>query len=59
MEKKAADSLARLLPRLKAYCTNIDADWSILLPRIEDNFDQVFHYLFLLYGERYDFFFFF
>ena len=58
MEKKAADALSKLLPRLNSYCAANGVDWNELQPRIEQNFEQLFHYLYLLYGDRYDFFYF-
>lgn len=57
MEKKAAESLSRLLPRLKAYSNSLEkAEWSELEKRIEKNFETLFHYLYELYGHHYDFF---
>lgn len=57
MDKKAADSLTKLLPRLKTYAKGLpDADWRLLNKRIENEYESLFHYLYLLYGEHYDFF---
>jgi len=57
MDEKAAESLSKLLPRLKAYSKErTHSDWSVLRKRIEGNFDTLFHYLYLLYGDHYDFF---
>ena len=57
MEKKAAESLSKLLPRLKTYCEELNkSDWSELKRRIEQEFETLFHYLYLLYGDHYDFF---
>lgn len=58
MDKKAADSLSKLLPRLKIYSKGLkNTDWRVLKKRIENEYDSLFHYLYLLYGDHYDFFF--
>lgn len=57
MDKKAAESLLKLLPRLKAYCTGLNkTDWNELKQRVEKNFDPLFYHLYSLYGDHYDFF---
>lgn len=54
---KAADSLAKLLPRLKTYAADKKrVNWKTIKPRIEKEFPTLFKYLYLLYGDHYDFF---
>jgi len=57
MDIKADESLSKLLPRLEAYCKSLkQVNWSELKLRIEDEFPSLFHYLYSLYGNHYDFF---
>jgi len=57
MDKKAADSLSKLLPRLKTFAKDFGrADWRLLKNRIENEYESLFYYLHTLYGDHYDFF---
>ena len=56
MKDKQILTLERLLPRLKAHVARKKkSKWKDLKPRIEKEFPAVFHYLYSLYGDRYDF----
>ena len=59
MDRRAALSLARLLPRLEARfapeCS--PEDWAAFTARLGANFDRLFAALLHLYGDQYDFFF--
>jgi hypothetical protein len=49
MDKKAADSLSKLLPRLEAYTKEFkNTNWRLLEKRIQDEFETLFHYYYLL-----------
>jgi amylosucrase/maltose alpha-D-glucosyltransferase/alpha-amylase len=53
------ESLARLLPRLEERFIDrvVPDDWQLLVQRIRRHFPNLFHRLYRLYGDRYDFFF--
>jgi len=57
MDIKATESLSKLLPRLETYCDDLkNVDWHEVKPRIEQEFKSLFNYLYNLYGDHYDFF---
>lgn len=57
MKDKQALTLDRLLPRLKAHVARKKkSKWTEIKPRIEKEFPALFHYLYSLYGDHYDFF---
>lgn len=58
MDRRAALTLARLLPRLEARFvpTANPADWAAFIARLRANFDRLFAALLHLYGDQYDFY---
>lgn len=58
ISKHAADSLARLMPRLEArYADRVDqGEWQGFVQRIGRHFERLFTLLYRLYGQQYDFF---
>lgn len=57
MKDKEKQTLDRLLPRLKAHVARKKkSKWKDVKPRIEKEFPALFHFLYSLYGDHYDFF---
>jgi amylosucrase len=56
MDREAARTLQRLLPRIEPYLPKRKAERDIFLRRLEEYFPAVFNLLLSLYGSRYDFF---
>lgn len=59
MHPKTEESLDRLIPRLKSYVARKrKSEWSLIEKRVRDQFPDIFHYMYQLFGDRYDFFYF-
>ncbi len=58
IEEKASESLQRLLPRLDArFSRQMEAgEWAAFRDRLDEHFGRLFGYLYQLYGQEYDFF---